>query len=171
MSDEVRLLLLEFLSRNYGDLRRRLTRHLRNPALAEDALHDTWLQVQRLSDQAPVLNPRGFLLRMSVNIALNHLRSLSNSAPRSEIEALLEVADPAPGPEQTAAARAETEALLEIIQRMPQRRRDVLLLVRWEGMAQKDVAKRLGVSLRTVELELKRANDYCAAKMAARSKC
>lgn len=170
MSEEVRLLLLDFLSRNYGDLRRRLTRHLRSPELADDALHDTWLRVHRLDNQAAVLNPRGFLLRMSVNIAINNLRSQSNAVPRSEVDALLELADPAPGPEQTVAARLEMAALLEVIRRMPQRRRDVLLLVRWEGMAQKDVAKRLGVSLRTVELELKKANDYCAACMADKNK-
>ncbi|MPS26602.1 RNA polymerase sigma factor [Pigmentiphaga sp.] len=170
MSEEVRILLLEYLSRHYGDLRRRLARHLRNPELADDALHDTWLRVHRLHDQAPVLNPRGFLLRMSVNVALNNLRSHSSIVPGPEVEALLDVADQAPGPEQTVGARAEMAALLEIIRRMPERRRDVLLLVRWEGMAQKEVARRLGVSLRTVELELKRANDYCAARMAERNK-
>jgi len=166
MSEEVRLQLLDFLTRNYGDLRRRLTRHMRSPELADDALHDTWLRVHRLENQNPVLNPRGFLLRMSVNIAINNLRSQSSAVPRGEVDALLEVADSAPGPEQTVAARSEMAALLEVIQRMPQRRRDVLLLVRWEGMAQKEVAKRLGVSLRTVELELRLANDYCAACMA-----
>jgi len=170
MSEEVRLLLLEYLSRNYGDLQRRLARYLRSPELADDALHDTWLRVHRLHDQAPVLNPRGFLLRLSVNMALNNLRSHGSVVPRSEIDELLEVADPAPGPEQSAVGRSEMAALMEIIQRMPQRRRDVLLLVRWEGMAQKDVAKHLGISLRTVELELKRANDYCAACMADRNK-
>ncbi|MGJ7543227.1 RNA polymerase sigma factor [Variovorax sp. LT1R16] len=170
MSEEVRLQLLDFLTRNYGDLRRRLTRHMRSPELADDALHDTWLRVHRLENQTPVLNPRGFLLRMSVNIAINNLRNQGSAVPRSEVDALLEVADPAPGPEQTVVARSEMAALLEIIQRMPQRRRDVLLLVRWEGMAQKDVAKRLGVSLRTVELELKLANDHCAARMARSNK-
>ncbi|MDF3837877.1 RNA polymerase sigma factor [Cupriavidus basilensis] len=166
MSEEVRLILLDYLSKRYGDLKRHLTRALRNSDLAEDALHDTWLRVRRLEDQETVLNPHGFLLRMAANIAINNLRSQSNAAQRSEVEALLEVPDPAPGPEQSAAARSEMESLLEIVRRMPQRRRDILLLVRWEGMAQKDVAKRLGVSLSTVEHELKRAHDYCVARMA-----
>jgi RNA polymerase sigma factor (sigma-70 family) len=164
MSEEARVMLLEYLSRNYGELRGRLLRFLRSPELADDALHDTWLRLQRLDNQAPVLNPRGFLLRMAVNTALNHLRSQSSAVPRGEIDALLEVADPAPGPEQAAVAQSELALMLKLIQRMPPRRRDVLLLVRWEGMAQKDVARRLGVSLRTVELELKRANDSVAAR-------
>jgi RNA polymerase sigma-70 factor (ECF subfamily) len=49
--------------------------------------------------------------------------------------------------------------------RMPPRRREVLLMVRVEGLQQKDVAQRLGVSLRTVEHELKRAHDYLDAHL------
>ncbi|WP_431514003.1 RNA polymerase sigma factor [Variovorax sp. DAIF25] len=165
MSEEVRLLLLDFLSQRYGDLKRRLTRVLGNDDLAGDALQDTWLRLRRLEDQAPILNPRAFLMRMAVNIAINDLRSQSRVVPRSEVDALLEVPDAAPGPEQIAESRSEMEALQRIIARMPQRRRDVLLLVRWEGLPQKEVAQRLGISLHTVEHELKRAQDFCAAQM------
>lgn len=166
MSEDIRPALIDFLSQRYGDLKRRLTRVLGNDDLAGDALQDTWLRLRRMEDQGPILNPRAYLLRMAVNIALNNLRSQSRSVPRSEVDALLEVADPAPGPEQTAEARSEMDALLEIMARMPQRRRDVLLMVRWEGLPQKEVAQRLGMTLSAVEHELKRAQDYCAARMA-----
>jgi len=165
MSDEVRLALLEFLTQRYSDMKRRLTRMLGSNELADDALHDTWLRLGSLENQAPVMNPRAFLLRMAVNIAINNLRSQSRAVPSSEIDALLEVADHAPGPEQTIVARSEMEALSKIIESMPQRRRDILLLVRWEGMSQKEVAQRLGISLSSVEHELKRAQDYCAERM------
>lgn len=168
MTQEVRLVLLDYLSRNYDDLKRRLVRHLRNADLADDALHDTWLRVRQLENGNTVLNPRAFLLRTAVNVAINNIRSQGAAVPRSEIDALLEVADPAPGPEQTAAARADMDALVKILQRMPQRRRDILLLVRWDGLPQKEVAKRLGLSLSTVEHELKRALDFCNDRMAAR---
>ncbi len=161
--------LLSFLSQRYDDFKRRLTRALGNDELAGDALHDTWLQLRRMEDsKAEILNPRAYLMRMAVNIAISSLRSQHRAVPQDEIDELLEVADPAPGPEQATEARSELEALLKIIGRMPQRRQDILLLVRLEGMAQKDVAKRLGVSLSTVEQELQRAHLYCAARMADR---
>jgi RNA polymerase sigma factor (sigma-70 family) len=161
--------LLSFLSQRYDDLKHRLTRVLGNDDLAGDALHDTWLQLRRMEDSTTeILNPRAFLLRMAVNIAISSLRSQHRAVPQGELDELLEVADPAPGPQQAAEARAELEALSEIIERMPRRRREVLLLVRLEGMAQKDVAQRLGVSLSTVEQELKRAHLYCAERMAQR---
>lgn len=170
MSEEVRLALLEFFSQRYADLKRGLVRLLGSDDLAGDALQDTWLRLRRLEGQAPVLNPRAFLLRMAVNIALNNLRSESRAVPRTEVDDLLEIADPAAGPERSAEARSEVQALARIIEGMPARRRDILLLVRWEGLSQKEVAERLGVSVRVVEHEVKRAQDYCAARLAGKKK-
>ena len=166
MTDEVRPALLDFLTQSYSDLKRRLTRALGNGDLAGDALHDTWLQLRRM-EKSPqeIQNPRAFVLRMAVNAAISSLRSQHRTVPRDEVDALLEVADPAPGPEQVATARKELDALMASISAMPQRRQDILLMVRLEGMTQREVAKRLGVSLSTVEQELKKAHLYCAARV------
>lgn len=166
MSEQARPVLIEFLTQSYGDLRRRLTRALGCEHLAGDALHDTWLQLRRMEGtKAEILNPRAFLMRMAVNSAITSMRSQNRAVPRAEVDALLEVADPAPGPEQVVAGQVDLEALKHFIGTMPQRRQDILLMVRLEGMAQRDVAERLGVSLSTVEQELKKANLYCASRM------
>ncbi len=163
-------ILLDYLTKRYGDLKRRLTRLLGSDDLAGDALQDTWLRLQRLENQAPVLNPRAFLLRMAANIAVDNQRSHSRALPRGEVEALLDMPDPAPGPEQIAGGRAEMDALSKVIMRMPKRRREILILRRWEGLPQKEAAERLGVSVRTIEHELKRAHDFCAAHMDEKKK-
>ncbi|MGJ7543784.1 RNA polymerase sigma factor [Variovorax sp. LT1R16] len=165
MTGEAQPLLLDYLVKRYDQLKSRLSRRLGSDELAGDALQDTWLRLQRLEDQGPVLNPHAFLLRMAANIAVDQQRSQSRAVPRSEADALLEVVDPTPGPEQTVEARSDMERLFKVIDRMSKRRREILMLVRWEGLSQRDVAKKLGVSLRTVEHELKRAHDYCAAHM------
>ncbi|MDA7415003.1 RNA polymerase sigma factor [Xenophilus arseniciresistens] len=157
--------LLDHLVKGYDQLKRRLSRRLGSEELAGDALQDTWLRLQRLEDQAPVLNPQAFLLRMAVNIAVDQQRSHSRAVPVSEAEALLEVVDPAPGPEAIAQSRSEAQALARVVERLPRRRREILMMVRWEGLPQKEVAQKLGVSLRTVEHELRRAHDFCAAHM------
>ncbi|WP_406236372.1 RNA polymerase sigma factor [Isoptericola jiangsuensis] len=166
MNEQARPALMELLTQSYGELRRRLTRALGSDDLADDALHDTWLQLRRKEGTVTdVLNPRAFLMRMAVNSAISSLRSRNRAVPRAEIDALLDVADPTPGPEQVAGGRADLEALTHFIGTMPQRRQDILLLVRLEGLSQRDVATRLGVSLSTVEQELKKANLYCAKRM------
>ena len=169
MTEDVRPALLDFLTQSYGDLKRRLTRALGSDDLAGDALHDTWLHLRRMEGtKEEILNPRAFVLRMAVNTAITSLRSQNRAVPRCEVEALLEVADPAPGPEQIIAARIELDTLMASVGIMPKRRQDILLLVRVQGMAQRDVAKRLGVSLSTVEQELKKAHLHCAARMRGR---
>lgn len=166
MTEKVQHVLLEHLIRRYDDLKRRLCRRLGSEELAGDALQDTWLRLQRLEHQNAVLTPHAFLLRMAANIAVDQQRSHSRAVPRDEADALLQLADPAPGPERTAEARSDMERLFKLIERMPKRRREILILLRWEGLSQKEVAKKLDVSLRVVEHELKRAHDYCAEKMA-----
>ena len=170
MSEDVRPVLLNFLTQRYGDLKLRLSRRLGSDDLAGDALQDTWLRLQRLEQQGPILDPRSFLLRMAVNIAVDQQRSQSRVLPRGEIEALLDLPDLTPGPEQRLEDRQEMAALMNVLQRLPARRREILILVRWEGLPQKEVAARLGVSLRTVELEFKIAHDYCAARFARHKK-
>ncbi|WP_413458382.1 RNA polymerase sigma factor [Herbaspirillum huttiense] len=166
MSEDVRSTLLGHLVSRYGDLKRRLTRLLGSDDLAGDALQDTWLRLQRLdADTSPILNPHAFLLRMAANIAVDQRRSQSRALPPGEIAELLELADHAPGPAQTAEARSEVQALMLLLERMPARRREILIMVRLEGMPQKEVAQRLGISLRTVEHELKRAHDFCMSRL------
>jgi RNA polymerase sigma factor (sigma-70 family) len=162
---DAQVVLLDHLVKGYDQLKRRLSRRLGSDDLAGDALQDTWLRLQRLDGDEPILNPQAFLLRMAVNIAVDQQRSQSRAVPASEAEALLEVIDPAPGPEYVAEARSEAEALARVVERLPRRRREILMLVRWEGLPQKDVAQKLGVSLRTVEHELRRAHDFCVAHM------
>lgn len=167
MGEEARLALVDYLTTHYGRLRQRLTRLLGNGDLAGDALQDTWLRIQgrEHEEDAQIQSPTGYLIRVAVNIAMDIQRRQSRTMPYEAVSALLEVSDPSPGPEQAAQGRSELEAVLQLMERLPRRRREVLLMVRVEGLQQKEVAERLGVSLRTVEHELKRAHDYLDAQM------
>ncbi|KAG1247181.1 hypothetical protein G6F65_020302 [Rhizopus arrhizus] len=54
--------------------------------------------------------------------------------------------------------------MVALLQRMPERRRRILLAIRVDGLQQRDVAEHLGVSLRLVQRELKAAQDYLAER-------
>jgi RNA polymerase sigma factor (sigma-70 family) len=157
--------LRSFLVSRYDELKRRLTRRLGNAELAGDALQDTWLRLESREDIGVVRDPAAYLLRVAVNVAYDQQRSRSELVSSDELEALLdETQDPAPGPADIAEARSELDALVAVMARMPARRRQILVMVRWEHLPQREVAERLGVSLRTVEQELKSAYDYCMAR-------
>lgn len=162
MADNVQPALLDHLAKRYTSLKRTLVRLLGSDDLAGDALHDTYLRLHSQEDRGPILSPSAYLLRMAVNVAVDVQRRNGRTLSSDDVEALMALSDPAPGPAQVAEGRSELEALRKIIERLPARRRQILLLVRWEGLPQKEVAERLGVSVRTVENELKRGHDFCA---------
>lgn len=165
MSEEVALILADYLTRHYARLKSRVTRMLGNVDLANDALQDTWLRVNSSPPApGPILSPSGYLLRMAVNIAVDIQRRDGRSLSLDEVGALMDLADPAPGPEQVAEGRSRVSALFEHLEGLPKRQRQIVLLVHWEGMEQKEIARRLQVSLRTVESDLKRAHDYLIAR-------
>lgn len=166
MSENAQPILLNYLTRRYGELKLRLTRVLRNSDLAGDALQDTWLRLQSQADDGPAIqSPGAYLMRMATNAAVDIQRRQGQALAYDEISELLELADSAPGPARTAEARSDLASLVTLLNRLPRRQREVIVLVRWEDMPQKDVARRLGVSLRTVELDLQRAHDYLDTRM------
>lgn len=158
--------LRSFLVSRYADLKRTLTRRLGCADLAGDALQDTWLKLESRDDAEGVREPFAYLLRTAVNVAYDRQRNQSRLVSASEIEALLaEQPDPAPQPPDALTARRELDTLMAAIKKLPERRRQILVMVRWEHVPQREVAERLGVSLRTVEQELKKAHDFCAARV------
>ncbi|EON13406.1 RNA polymerase sigma factor [Pandoraea sp. SD6-2] len=165
MSDDTPpMVLVDYLTKHYTTLKSRMTRLLGNGDLAGDALQDTWLRVHSREEDEPIHSPAGYLLRMAVNIAVDIQRRQGRALPLDEIAELMDMADPSPGPEQIVEARSRVEALRQFIDAMPKRRRQIVLMVHWDGLEQKEVARRLGVSLRTVESDLKRAHDYLIAR-------
>lgn len=170
MSGNAQTLLLDYLARRYAHIRLRLRKVLGDDDLADDVLHDTWLRLQKKEDgDGPVQSPGAYLMRIAVNMAVDVRRRQSRSVSGSEVDALLEeMADPAPDPLQTTQARADLASLMAVLARLPERRRAIVMMVQWEGLTQRETARRLGVSLRTVETDLKRAYDYLNAYMAAR---
>ncbi|MDR0634297.1 MAG: RNA polymerase sigma factor [Azoarcus sp.] len=161
--------LLDYLEQHYHTLKQRLTRRLGCAELAGDALHDTWLRLKGSEDQGLVHEPGAYLTRMAINLVVDAQRRNSRLLSGDEVDALIEeFADPAPGPEDRAEIRSDVQELAELLDRMPKRRRAVALLVMAEGMTQKEAARRLGVSLRTVEYELQRVHERLNAHLARR---
>jgi RNA polymerase sigma factor (sigma-70 family) len=170
MTEDAQPILLSYLNRRYANLKVRLTRMLGNADLASDALHDTWLRLQSKDDQRPMQSPGAYLVRMAVNIAVDIQRRQGRMLAGDDIDQLLEeMVDPAPGPEQIGEARSELAALHTVIHKMPERRREIVILVHLEEVTHKEAAEQLGVSLRTVEYELKQAHQTMSA-YAARAK-
>jgi RNA polymerase sigma factor (sigma-70 family) len=157
--------LREVLVEQYEEAKLRLTRSLGSEDLARESLHETWLRLNHTGEAGSVERPFAYVLRIAFNIARDRLRAENRRARRSEIGAVLGIADPAPGPDQQAQARLELAALEHAIRDLPERSRAILLASRLEGLTHRAIADRLGISKRTVQYELERTVQQLEARI------
>lgn len=149
-----------------GQLMRFLTRRTGCAATAEDLLQEAWIRLSRLPATDVIDSPSAYLRRMANNLAIDHARA-SERRPLDamEVEELLSLADEAPDTERAVSDAQQLQHLLAIVAELPERRRELFIAARVEGVAQRELAERFGISLRTVELELHRALNHCAARL------
>lgn len=157
--------LRDVLAERYDEFRTRLTRWLGSEELASESLNETWLRLHRQDELEPVRSPAAFILRIAANIASDRRRADNRRARRSDVRALLDIASPAPDPAQEVEARLQVEALQSAIAELPERAREILIAARLHGLQQDEIAERFGISTRMVRIELRRAVDFCAARV------
>jgi RNA polymerase sigma factor (sigma-70 family) len=165
MSNANRDTLRRLFVLGYDDLRARLTRRLGSAELASDALQETWLRIDRATPVGFLRSPKNYLLQIAFNAALTHWRVDKRFVTLSDAKAAIGIPDESPNPERATAARFEVEALAQALSELTPRRRDILLASRLDGVALRDIAARLGISQRLVEIELKHALAHCALRL------
>ena len=134
---------------------------------ARDGAQEVFLRVYRHAADA---EPRGRLFTWLYRIALNHcfnrLRrrkivrffSFERAGPHgSEETATLDPADGRPDAEADLLTRERWRATRRVIDALPEGQRAVLLLARFEGLSQREIAETLGITEGAVESRLVRA--------------
>jgi RNA polymerase sigma factor (sigma-70 family) len=149
----------------YDDLKHRLTRRLGSADHASDALQETFLRLDRAAVVAPVQNPQAYLFRAAMNVAINQRTAETRRLSSLEIEDLLNIPDQNPNPAQAAESRSEIDALKRALAELPVRRREICVAVWVDGEAHQALAQRYGVTVRTIQMELKAALEFCARRL------
>ncbi len=153
-----------FLDR-YDDLKLRLSQRLGSADLADDAMQDTWLRLERTESIGIVRSPWSYLFRVALNVAEDRSRTERRQRISAiEIESLLELPDHSPTPEAVVLARSDLKAFQEIMAEMPERRREIFLAARIGNVPHQEIAGRLGVSRALVTKELRLALEHCLAR-------
>jgi RNA polymerase sigma-70 factor (ECF subfamily) len=154
--------LRELLIARYPEIKARLARQLGSSDLAGDAIQDTWLLLSRTKALGAVRSPLGYLYRIALNAARDRLIADRRYLTAAEIDSYLNMADDRPDPANVVEARSELRELVRRINELPLRRRQILIAARLDRVPQRDIAARLGISLSSVEKELKLAFQACA---------
>ncbi len=165
MSNSNRKLLREAVSADYEGLARRLARCLGSADLAREALHETFLRADRVSEAIPVRSPADYLFRTAVNVAKDRRKSDSHLLNAAEIASLIDIPDEGPDPSTIVESRLEFKELGKAIDELPGRRRDVFIAAPVEQLSHRDIAARFQIDVRTVEFDLQHAMEYLSRRL------
>jgi RNA polymerase sigma factor (sigma-70 family) len=165
MSDTTRSRLKSLFTLRYAHLRRRLEYIVGSKDGAADALQETWLRLDTMSEPAAVANADAYLLRIAANVAIDQHRDEQRHLNEGEIDEMFEVQDELVDPERVVSARREVETLQDVVRTLTPRQQAILLAARVEGQLNREIAERFGISESLVEKELRLALRHCKASM------
>lgn len=150
---------LELYRRHRVELLAFLVRYLRDAALAEDVLQETFVRVHANLDAAPPCSFRAWVHRVARNVATDALR---REGKQERLAAGRGAAGPAPGPDSEAASREATDRARAALTTLPDEERALLLQRHASGLSLDELAAAWDCTERTIRNRLERATQALA---------
>jgi RNA polymerase sigma-70 factor (ECF subfamily) len=123
----------------------------------DDIVQESYRRIASISNFRDVKNPRAYFIEVARNILLEQLRRsrIVRIDTVAEIE-ILNLPDDRPDQERTTIAKAELLRLNALINELPARCRTIFVLRKIDGLSQKQIALKLGITENTVETQIGR---------------
>ncbi|MFM7153350.1 MAG: RNA polymerase sigma-70 factor [Bacteroidota bacterium] len=142
----------------YPDLVARIFRIIPDPDACQDIAQDVIVELWNRRDSLEIHSSLGgYLNKAAVNRALNFIKSRN----RNVIDASAELPDSADVSDINMVSAEHTEELEsrlhDAIGKLPERCRAVFALSRFEDLSHKEIAERLGISVKTIENQITKA--------------
>ncbi len=142
----------------------RVYRIVRCSETARDLTQESYLILSREAAVATVMHPRGFLHRVALNLAFDHLKRRKVEAAHRQRESSLPI--PITASAETLAARTQcVERFQCVINELPFRCREAFVLHKLYGLSYREVAQRLGISESAVEKHIMRGLLHCRRRL------
>jgi RNA polymerase sigma-70 factor (ECF subfamily) len=167
--------LIHELVSHYADLRRQLTRDLKDPHHAADIAQSSFERVyeQALKITEPggagadrtrgsIESPRALLFKVARNLCIDDLRRRKTAQDWARQHAPVEAQRTMPSSEYFTAQRQVLARVVETLENLPPRRREVFLLFRAHGYSRQEISAQLGITEVAVAKHLVRAAVDCS---------
>ncbi|MGF6590748.1 RNA polymerase sigma factor [Pseudomonas sp. 2835] len=152
----------------YADILHFLRKRMDNANDAADMTQDVFTQWLGYRDRARVEQPRAFLFQMARNLLSDHWRRqkvrhsvLDEDAQASEQTPAGTASDPLSHAQQ----QQRLEQLKLVLAELSPRRREALMLHRFEGLTQAQISARMGISVSMVEKHIAAALLHCKQRL------
>jgi RNA polymerase sigma-70 factor (ECF subfamily) len=150
-------------------LTRFLQRNWRNEAEISDLRQEAYARVYEAACRELPLQAKPFLFQIARNLMIDRLRRQSVVSLETMVDFdWLNVSDDKPSSEAYVAARQELRLLQIALNELPPRCRQIVVMRKVEGLSQKEVAKRMGVTVDTVENQVAKGMRLLTQAMSGR---
>ncbi len=120
----------------------------------DELIQEAYCRLAMLDSVDHIGRPDAYFFSIVRNLYVRRLKR-ARVVPIETIAAIeSHSADDAPSPEREAGGRLEVERVLGLIARLPERCRQIVQMRRIEGLSQKEIAARLGVTEKVVEKQV-----------------
>lgn len=156
------------LSARYGDsIRRYFARRLRGSPDIDDLAQEVFVRLLKRTRIDDIGNIQGYLFQIAANLLRERgrqrfQRRLDSQESFNEDSA---AAREERSPERILMGKEACELLIRALQELPERTRAIFILNRYEDLAGVEIARRLGVSVSTVEKDMMRAIAHLRARL------
>lgn len=135
----------------------------------DDVVQESYLRIWRARMIRPIRCAKSFLFTVARHVALNALRRERHSPvmPVTDLRQLF-VLDSRPDAATATVTAEEIECLVDAVDALPARCREIFILRRLQGVSQKDIAARLGLSEQTVQVQAARGLKRVAKQLRRR---
>ncbi|MFB4393264.1 MULTISPECIES: RNA polymerase sigma factor [unclassified Pseudomonas] len=150
----------------YSDILHFLRKRMDNASDAADMTQDVFAQWLGYRDRARVQQPRAFLFQVARNLLSDHWRRQKvRQATFSDDAAQAQQVEADNNPQDHAQREQRLEQLRQVLAELSPRRREALMLHRFEGLTQAQIAERMNISISMVEKHIAAALLQCKQRL------
>jgi len=123
----------------------------------DDVVQESYLRIWTVRATQPIASAKAFLFKIARHLAIDSLRRerASPICAVRELDALSVIEDGRSAPD-VLSLEEKIRLLADALATLPDRCREIIVLHKLEGLSQKEVARRLNLSTRTVEVQVAR---------------
>ncbi|MHC6224269.1 RNA polymerase sigma factor [Pseudomonas sp. X10] len=151
----------------YADILHFLRKRMDNASDAADMTQDVFTQWLGYRERAQVQQPRAFLFQMARNLLSDYWRrqKVRHGVLAENDTGAEHPAAPANDPLEHAQRLQRLEQLRQVLAELSPRRREALMLHRFEGLTQAQIAERMNISVSMVEKHIAAALLHCKQRL------
>lgn len=146
---------------NNGYLKAFLRRFVHRHQDIEDIAQEAYIRAFKVEQGNAIDHPKTLLFTIAKNVALNELRSKARRVTDYIEESQAPPEANGPSTEEEVVALERLELYCSAVDGLPEQCRRVYLLRKVHGLAHKDIASQLGITVRTVERHLAKGVLKC----------